>query len=223
MEEEGEQSVPPAAVVGGAEEEAEAGERQDFRLPAELVAVLPSDPFAQLDVARKITSIALSSRLGHLEAEAARLRASSPSATPRPRTSASASSSSTPRSPSPPAASAASRRRRRRWCARTLHCPTLSGSSTETSPSWKFSRRHLCSRSRKMTPLILLLPGKELPQVQISHLLHQMKILHSKLPNRHSSQKLQVQFQREVVKLTQMHLGHHVNMFFYRHTTAHQG
>ena len=75
MEEEGEQTVPPAAVVGGAEAEAEAGERQDFGLPAELVAVLPSDPFAQLDVARKITSIALSSRLGRLEAEAARLRA----------------------------------------------------------------------------------------------------------------------------------------------------
>ena len=75
MEEEGEQTVPPAAVVGGAEAEAEAGERQDFGLPAELVAVLPSDPFAQLDVARRITSIALSSRLGRLEAEAARLRA----------------------------------------------------------------------------------------------------------------------------------------------------
>ena len=71
MEEEGEQAVLPAAVVGGAE----AGERQDFGLPAELVAVLPSDPFAQLDVARRITSIALSSRLGRLEAEAARLRA----------------------------------------------------------------------------------------------------------------------------------------------------
>ncbi|RLN00158.1 uncharacterized protein C2845_PM06G22070 [Panicum miliaceum] len=73
MAEEGEEAVPPAAVVG--EAEAEAGEQQDFGLSAELVAVLPSDPFAQLDVARKITSIALSSRLGRLEAEAARLRA----------------------------------------------------------------------------------------------------------------------------------------------------
>jgi hypothetical protein len=77
MAEEGEEAVPPAAVVGedAGEAEAEAGEQQDFGLPAELVAVLPSDPFAQLDVARKITSIALSSRLGRLEAEAARLRA----------------------------------------------------------------------------------------------------------------------------------------------------
>ncbi|KAF8765667.1 hypothetical protein HU200_008164 [Digitaria exilis] len=71
MAEEGEVAVPPAAVVGE-----DAGEQQDFfGLPAELMAALPSDPFAQLDVARKITSIALSSRLGRLEAEAARLRA----------------------------------------------------------------------------------------------------------------------------------------------------
>ncbi|KAF8719796.1 hypothetical protein HU200_024553 [Digitaria exilis] len=70
MAEEGEVAVPPAAVVGE-----DAVERQDFGLPAELMAALPSDPFAQLDVARKITSIALSSRLGRLEAEAARLRA----------------------------------------------------------------------------------------------------------------------------------------------------
>ncbi|CAN6360143.1 unnamed protein product [Urochloa humidicola] len=77
MAEEGEATV----VVGDDAAEAEAaGEQQqqqvqDFGLPAELLAVLPSDPFAQLDVARKITSIALSSRLGQLEAEAARLRA----------------------------------------------------------------------------------------------------------------------------------------------------
>ncbi|KAG2619363.1 uncharacterized protein At4g15545-like isoform X2 [Panicum virgatum] len=75
MEEEGEEAAPPAAVVGEDAGEAEAGEQQDFGLPAELVAVLPSDPFSQLDVARRITSIALSSRLGRLEAEAARLRA----------------------------------------------------------------------------------------------------------------------------------------------------
>ncbi|RLN30269.1 hypothetical protein C2845_PM05G24910 [Panicum miliaceum] len=77
MAEEGEEAVPPAAVVGEDAGEAEAGawEQQDFGLPAELLAVLPTDPFAQLDVARKITSIALSSRLGRLEAEAARLRA----------------------------------------------------------------------------------------------------------------------------------------------------
>ncbi|CAM0955557.1 unnamed protein product [Alopecurus aequalis] len=46
-----------------------------FGLPEELAAVLPADPFEQLDVARKITSIALASRVGRLEAEAAGLRA----------------------------------------------------------------------------------------------------------------------------------------------------
>ncbi|CAD6272175.1 unnamed protein product [Miscanthus lutarioriparius] len=60
------------------EDDAAAGEAAptvvDFGLPAELMTVLPSDPFAQLDVARRITSMALSHRLGRLEAEAARLR-----------------------------------------------------------------------------------------------------------------------------------------------------
>ena len=50
MEEEGEEATPPAAVLGEVE--------------AELVVVLPPDPFPLLDVTRKITSIALSSRLG---------------------------------------------------------------------------------------------------------------------------------------------------------------
>ena len=76
MAEEGEEAVPPAAMVR--EEDAASGEAPpptvDFGLPAELMSVLPSDPFAQLDVARRITSIALSHRLGRLEAEAARLR-----------------------------------------------------------------------------------------------------------------------------------------------------
>uniref|UniRef100_A0A804UGG0 At4g15545-like C-terminal domain-containing protein n=1 Tax=Zea mays TaxID=4577 RepID=A0A804UGG0_MAIZE len=67
MADEGEEGVPPAAMVGEAPTE-------DFGLPAELMAVLPSDPFAQLDVARKITSIALSHRLGRLEAEELRER-----------------------------------------------------------------------------------------------------------------------------------------------------
>ena len=66
MAEEGEQ----AAMVGE-----DAAATDCFGLPAELVAVLPSDPFAQLDVARKITSIALSQRLASLEDEAAHLRA----------------------------------------------------------------------------------------------------------------------------------------------------
>jgi hypothetical protein len=79
MAEEGEEAVPPAAATVVGEEDAAAGEAPApavdyFGLPAELVSVLPSDPFAQLDVARRITSIALSHRLGLLEAEAARLR-----------------------------------------------------------------------------------------------------------------------------------------------------
>jgi hypothetical protein len=62
MADEGE-DAPVAAVAVG------------FGLPEELAAVLPADPFEQLDVARKITSIALASRVGRLEAEAAALRA----------------------------------------------------------------------------------------------------------------------------------------------------
>ncbi|CAN1284084.1 Uncharacterized protein At4g15545, partial [Linum perenne] len=45
-----------------------------FDLPEEVLGVLPSDPFEQLDVARKITSIALSTRVSALESESASLR-----------------------------------------------------------------------------------------------------------------------------------------------------
>ncbi|XVE82003.1 hypothetical protein DITRI_Ditri15bG0112200 [Diplodiscus trichospermus] len=45
-----------------------------FDLPEEVLRVLPSDPFEQLDVARKITSIALSTRVSLLEAESSSLR-----------------------------------------------------------------------------------------------------------------------------------------------------
>lgn len=47
---------------------------QGFDLPEELLVVLPSDPFEQLDVARKITSIALSARVDSLESEISELR-----------------------------------------------------------------------------------------------------------------------------------------------------
>ncbi|KAF3336956.1 hypothetical protein FCM35_KLT19542 [Carex littledalei] len=47
----------------------------DFGLPESVLEVLPSDPFEQLDVARKITSIALATRVARLESEAAWLRA----------------------------------------------------------------------------------------------------------------------------------------------------
>ena len=46
----------------------------NFDLPDEVLEVLPLDPFEQLDVARKITSIALSTRLAALESEASVLR-----------------------------------------------------------------------------------------------------------------------------------------------------
>ncbi|CAK7332919.1 unnamed protein product [Dovyalis caffra] len=46
-----------------------------FDLPDEVLEVLPSDPFQQLDVARKITSIALSTRVSALESESSLLRA----------------------------------------------------------------------------------------------------------------------------------------------------
>ncbi|MQM04849.1 hypothetical protein Taro_037649 [Colocasia esculenta] len=51
-----------------------AGAPPGFGLPEEVLVVLPDDPFEQLDVARKITSIALASRVTKLEAEASRLR-----------------------------------------------------------------------------------------------------------------------------------------------------
>ncbi|KAK9020123.1 hypothetical protein V6N11_054616 [Hibiscus sabdariffa] len=45
-----------------------------FDLPEEVLQVLPPDPFDQLDVARKITSIALSTRVSSLEAESSSLK-----------------------------------------------------------------------------------------------------------------------------------------------------
>uniref|UniRef100_A0A2P2KPR6 Uncharacterized protein n=1 Tax=Rhizophora mucronata TaxID=61149 RepID=A0A2P2KPR6_RHIMU len=46
-----------------------------FDLPEVVLQVLPSDPFEQLDVARKITSIALSTRVNSLESESSALLA----------------------------------------------------------------------------------------------------------------------------------------------------
>ncbi|XP_023737157.1 uncharacterized protein At4g15545 isoform X2 [Lactuca sativa] len=45
-----------------------------FDLPQEVLEVLPSDPFEQLDFARKITSIALFTRISALESESSVLR-----------------------------------------------------------------------------------------------------------------------------------------------------
>ncbi|KAK4433963.1 hypothetical protein Salat_0559000 [Sesamum alatum] len=52
----------------------ESGGGPKFDLPEELLEVLPLDPFEQLDVARKITSIALSTRVSALESEASFLQ-----------------------------------------------------------------------------------------------------------------------------------------------------
>ena len=48
--------------------------RTDFHLPDEILSVIPTDPYDQLDLARKITSIAIASRVSKLESEAGRLR-----------------------------------------------------------------------------------------------------------------------------------------------------
>lgn len=50
------------------------GRGSDTDLPAELLAVLPADPFDQLEIARKITALAVTSRVEQLEAEAADFR-----------------------------------------------------------------------------------------------------------------------------------------------------
>ncbi|XP_071725759.1 uncharacterized protein At4g15545 isoform X1 [Rutidosis leptorrhynchoides] len=46
----------------------------DFNLPDEILSVIPTDPYDQLDLARKITSMALASRVSKLESESGRLR-----------------------------------------------------------------------------------------------------------------------------------------------------
>ncbi|KAM3684260.1 uncharacterized protein At4g15545 [Castanea sativa] len=46
----------------------------DFELPDEILSVIPTDPYEQLDLARKITSMALASRVSKLESEVARMR-----------------------------------------------------------------------------------------------------------------------------------------------------
>lgn len=46
----------------------------DFELPEELLGVLPTDPYEQLELARRITSIAVGSRVSKLEADASKLK-----------------------------------------------------------------------------------------------------------------------------------------------------
>lgn len=46
----------------------------DFHLSDEILSVIPTDPYDQLDLARKITSMAIASRVSKLEAEVGRMR-----------------------------------------------------------------------------------------------------------------------------------------------------
>lgn len=50
------------------------GSGPDFNLSDEMLAVIPTDPYDQLDLARKITSMAIASRVSKLESEVSRLR-----------------------------------------------------------------------------------------------------------------------------------------------------
>ncbi|KAL6975078.1 hypothetical protein U1Q18_023873 [Sarracenia purpurea var. burkii] len=50
------------------------GSGPDFHLPDEILSVLPTDPFDQLDLARKITSMAIASRVSKLESEVGGLK-----------------------------------------------------------------------------------------------------------------------------------------------------
>ncbi|KAG0496257.1 hypothetical protein HPP92_000810 [Vanilla planifolia] len=47
---------------------------KDFHIPEEILSVIPTDPYEQLDLARKITSLAIASRVSKLESEADRMR-----------------------------------------------------------------------------------------------------------------------------------------------------
>lgn len=46
----------------------------DFELADEILEVIPTDPYDQLDLARKITSLAIASRVSKLETELGRMR-----------------------------------------------------------------------------------------------------------------------------------------------------
>lgn len=51
------------------------GGGMDFNLAEEVLAVIPTDPYEQLDLARKITSMAITSRVSKMEGEMGRMRA----------------------------------------------------------------------------------------------------------------------------------------------------
>ncbi|XP_039141029.1 uncharacterized protein At4g15545-like [Dioscorea cayenensis subsp. rotundata] len=60
--------------MAGAGSYGNAGGGADFHLPDEILSVIPTDPYEQLDLARKITSMAIASRVSRLESETGRLR-----------------------------------------------------------------------------------------------------------------------------------------------------
>ncbi|XWS10310.1 hypothetical protein CRYUN_Cryun39dG0065100 [Craigia yunnanensis] len=49
------------------------GGGMEFNLAEEILAVIPTDPYEQLDLARKITSMAIASRVSNMEAEMGRI------------------------------------------------------------------------------------------------------------------------------------------------------
>ena len=65
-----------AAEAPGREPELEPEPAPAAGLPDAIAALLPPDPYEQLEVARKITAVAVAARASRLELEAARLRQS---------------------------------------------------------------------------------------------------------------------------------------------------
>lgn len=61
-------------MASGGGDGARAAAGPDFDLSDEILSVIPTDPYDQLDLARKITSMAIASRVTKLETEAGRLR-----------------------------------------------------------------------------------------------------------------------------------------------------
>ena len=62
-----EEETPSAMSQGG-------GEGMEFNLTEEILAVIPMDPYEQLDLARKITSMAIASRVSKMEADMGKMK-----------------------------------------------------------------------------------------------------------------------------------------------------
>jgi len=68
------QTPTPTAAAATAAPGPEPEPAPEAELPDAIAAALPPDPYEQLEVARKITAVAVASRASRLELEAARLR-----------------------------------------------------------------------------------------------------------------------------------------------------